>query len=130
MKERREEDILAKAPIRAKLGEAEYEIKPLTILKAREWRKQLTTAMESITQSFGQSSTPGNLGPALTSALIQFPEKVAELVFAYAPELPKDKILEEATEEQLCTAFSAIMRVAFPFLGQLGTTVQLMKANL
>lgn len=130
MKERTEDDILSQAPVKVKLGEKEYELKPLTCRKAREWRLKLSESLSVITASFGQSPEPGNLGPALTSALISFPEKLLELVFAYEPSLPRETILDEATEEQVASAFSVIMKLAFPFLGQLATTVQIMKASV
>jgi hypothetical protein len=65
----------------------------------------------------------------LAGALVEFPEKLADLVFAYGTELPKDEILEKATEEQIAAAFSAIMVVAFPFLAQLGLVTQLVRAT-
>jgi hypothetical protein len=57
----------------------------------------------------------------LGEAFLCFPEKIAELVFAYAPNLPKEKILDPetgATEEQFALAFSQIESVAFPYLRQ------------
>jgi len=52
----------------------------------------------------------------LISALVQCPEKLADLLFAYAPSLPKDEILENSTEEQIVTAFSGLVEVAYPFI--------------
>ena len=61
-------------------------------------------------------STLPQLSRGFTATLIQFPEKIADLVFAYDKSLPQEVILEEATEEQISSAFSAIMLVAYPFL--------------
>lgn len=128
--ERTDSDILAKAPIKVLLGSTEYDVHPLTILKAREWRAKVNESFQSIAQSFAAKPEPGNLGPALTGALLAFPEKLAELVFAYAPDLPQQTILEEATEEQMNAAFGKIMKLAFPFVGQLAQTIQILKASL
>jgi hypothetical protein len=88
---------------------------------------QLNESLGGIVSNF--QPTPGVDSKAfangLTGALIEFPEKIIDLVFAYAPELPKEELLgsEEApgkaTEEQFAHAFSQIMGVAYPFLPQL-----------
>jgi hypothetical protein len=45
---RTESDMIAKSPVMVKLGETEYPIKPLTILKAREWRGKLVAAVYGV----------------------------------------------------------------------------------
>lgn len=129
MEKRSESDILAKAPIKVKLGEKDYRIPVLTVLPAREWRIKLNTELAGLTGSFKvvEAADANAVASGLTFALIQFPEKVAELVFLYAGEsLPKDEILAASTEEQLAAAFSAIMQVAYPFLPQLSLATQVM----
>lgn len=115
---RNEADMISKAPIKVKLGEKEYSIPILTILPSREWRIKLNDEMAGIVDAFKPESVDGNVfGRGLASALIGFPEKMADLVFAYAgPILPKDEVLASATEEQVGTAFSAIMEVAYPLV--------------
>jgi hypothetical protein len=64
----------------------------------------------------------------LPAALAQFPEKLCDLVFAYAPNLPKEQILEEASEEQMRAAFDRIWEISFQdFLVQLGAARELLK---
>lgn len=128
MKQRSEEDILSKTPIKALLGSTEYDLKPLPIIKARAWRSKLAETMQSIVGNM--DSTADKTAQAITSALVAFPDKVADLVFAWSPELPQKQILEEATEEQLAIAFSALMVMAYPFLAQLAMTVQVTKSQL
>jgi hypothetical protein len=133
MEKRTESEILAKAPIKVTLGVKEYKIPVLTVLPARDWRTKLDASMAGLADSFKvvESASANAVANGLTFALIQFPEKVADLVFDYAGEsLPKDEILQNATEEQLGTAFSAIMQVAYPFLPQLAMVTQVMRANL
>lgn len=125
---RTESQMITKAPEEVTFGEAKYELKPLSILKAREWRSLLNSEMVEITGSLSASQSDTSIGPALTSALINFPEKMAGLVFAWSPDLDKEKVLAEATEEQLAVAFSTIMRFAYPFLASLQTVLQVVKS--
>lgn len=147
MEKRTESEILAKAPIKVKLGEKDYKIPVLTVLPARDWRTKLDASMAGLADSFKvmESANANAVANGLTFALIQFPEKVADLVFDYANGwtnpgqvlshgshdlvLPREEILANATEEQLATAFSAIMQVAYPFLPQLAMVTQVMRAN-
>lgn len=126
---RTEEEILGKLPIEVKLGEKVYKIAPLTILKGMEWRKKLHSDVASVLETFTQPAAAPGFHVGLAAALLQFPEKLIELIFAYAPDLPKDEIMENATEEQIAHAFSRIVQVAYPFLAQLGTLTQAMKAS-
>ena len=130
MKERTEEQIFSRMPIQVTLGDAKYDLKPLPIIKAREWRTKLTETMQGIVGTMSADQSPMTMGPALTAALVGFPDKVCELVFAWATELPTEKILAEATEEQLAVAFSGVMKMAYPFLAQLAMTMQVTKSQL
>ena len=130
MKERTEDQILSKEPIKVTLGSEQYDLKPLPILKARQWRAKLTETMKSIVDPMSAEQTSTNMGPAMTAALVSFPDKVADLVFTWEPALPTQKILEEATEEQLAVAYSAIMLMAYPFLAPLILTTKVTKSQL
>jgi hypothetical protein len=128
--ERTEDQIISKSPLKVILGEKDYFIKPLTILKQREWRTKLNEEMAGIIANFNPSADNKTMVNGLTGALVAFPEKIADLVFAYAPDLPKDEILETATEEQIASTFSAVMALAFPFLAQLKLITTLTRAKL
>lgn len=130
MKERTEEQIITKTPIEVTLGSKLYPLKPLPILKAREWRTKLTETMKEVVGSMSSEESAKTIGPAMTAALVAFPDKVAELVFAWSPDLPKEEIEAEATEEQLAVAYSAIMVLAYPFLMPLLLTMQVTKSQL
>ena len=126
---RTEEQILSRAPIEVTLGETKYSIRPLTIIKSREWRAKLQEELAGIVGQFNQKADGNTMVAGLTGALVQFPEKLADLVFAFAPDLPNDTILEEATEEQICAAFSVCLTLAFPFLAQLAMVRQVVTAS-
>jgi hypothetical protein len=133
MSDRTEEQILARAPIGLQFGGKKYEAPILTILKARKWRETLINDAKEIAGSL-TSETNGrdeSFFVGLGTVFLGFPEKMADLVFAYAPDSRKKK-LEQATEEELGVAFAAIMKVAFPFSRQLSlmTSIFQMGASL
>lgn len=130
MRERTEEEIFSKSPILVTLGETKYPLKPLPINKAREWRAKVTETMRGIISTMGAEESPASVSSSLTAALVAFPDKVVELVFAWESDLPTEKILNEATEEQLGEAFKSIMVMAYPFLAHLAMTVQVTKSQL
>ena len=130
--QRTEDQVLAKAPIAVMLGAKEYEIKLLSINAQRAWRQKMSQEMQEVVNQFAPTSKAPNasvFSAGLTVALTQFPEKLTELVFAYAPDLPREQIMEEATEEQISVAFSKIVQVAFPFLAHLGMVKSAIQAS-
>jgi hypothetical protein len=126
MKARTEDDILSRAPIVAKLGDKDYSIPLLAVMDQREWRKKLFAELAPVLSVFVFNPEGMTVADALTAALLQFPEKLCDLVFLYTPELPKDDILANATEEQIVTAFSAIMNVAFPFVPEIKRAMKIL----
>jgi hypothetical protein len=128
MKARTEDQIISQAPIEVTLGPTKYPITPLTIKKSAAWRKKLIDTCSTLLSNFDEESNPVNMGHGLTRSLIAFPEGILNLVLDYAPNLDRAVIEEQATEEQVAAAFSAIMQVAYPFLAQLGTVNQVVKA--
>jgi hypothetical protein len=116
MPERTESEMLARAPIKAQLGGKTYELKILTILEARAWRELMFNAAEG---AIGVLSSEvldlSVLISGLNTVLLRFPEKLAGLLFAYAPELPREEVEASATEEELAVVLNVIMKVAFPF---------------
>lgn len=130
--QRTEDQILSREPFDAKLGSETYKIKPLGILKQRQWREKLAEEVNAITEGFSQPTTNKNaLTSGLASALLRFPEKIVDMVFLYAPDLDQQKIMEdeETTEEQFAKVFGDIMSVAFPFLASLQLMTTLMKTS-
>lgn len=129
MKPRTEDEILARSPLSVKLGDKDYSIPLLAVMAQREWRKNLFAELAPILESFNFKVDGKSMAAGLTASLLTFPEKLCDLVRAYAPDLPWEEILAEATEEQIGSAFSAIMVVAFPFVPQLGMVTNLLRAN-
>jgi len=117
---RTDEQQLTMAPIVVRFGTVDYDIKPLPMKKAQQWRAQLIETAKEIASTMKQDAT---ISPAflngLAFILLQFPEKLVDLVCAYSPELPRETIENEGTEEQLSRAFGQVVQVAFPFVGEL-----------
>lgn len=164
MKERTEDDINALAPITMRLGRKDYLVPPLAVSPQREWRKKYCTELAPVIDRLDAKVDPKTMLQGLTASLLQFPEKLLNLLFDYrefgytleclstegveakhlqtqflqrladgalteAPDFPRAEILATATEEQIASAFSAVMAVAFPFAPQLATARNLLKAT-
>jgi len=126
---RTDAQMLGQLPIKLFFGEQTYDVKVLTVIKNREWKEKLAVKFGVIIGQLDAPAEISNFLGGLTMALIQMPDKLAEMVFEYAPDLPKEDILKIATDEQICLAFSEIMQVAYPFLAQLGTMRQVAKSE-
>jgi len=129
--QRTDEQILTREPLTIKLGTKDFQVKILALGKARSWRMKLLETMSCVLASFKDVPTPGNMAPALTAAMLTFPDKLHDLVEAYSPEIAADReyILENASDEQLAAAYGRITAVAFPFLAQLNMTATVLKSN-
>jgi len=135
MEPRSESDIVKKT-LTLHFGDKEYEVPVLRMLAAAKWRKEYFERTKEVSSSMivdnmddkGQLSK--SVGNALSGALLAFPEKIPELVFSYAPSLPKDEILDAAYDQEFAIAFSQIWQVAFsPFLASLGTVLEMQRAS-
>lgn len=124
--ERTEQQKLTKAPIVVTFGEKEYQIKVRRILAAQEWRQQFMQEIEALFGAMGQKAdgTPAFMS-GMRAMFAQFPEKMVDLVCSYDPELPRQEIRENATEEQISVAFGRVVQIAFPFNGELMTVARI-----
>lgn len=133
---RTEEAGLFQLPEKVTLGDREYEIRPLTINEQGRWRelfyqklrlvaKGFTPPRWTLLSFFNRAEDTQEFTRALHLAFIEFPGFVADLFFAYAPELPRKKIEATATEVELVVAFNAVMRLGFPFFDLLQTVLAL-----
>jgi len=118
--DRTEEDKILRAGIVVILGGKEYEIKPLVIRDAREWRKKLAGMMSKLPQ-YIQVTTDDVEGfmSAINIMMVGMPDEIADLFFAYAKDLNREEIESNATEVELSKAFEAVLDIALPLLGSL-----------
>jgi len=114
---RTEEDKIMKAPLVVVLGGQEYEVKPLVIVEAREWRKKLAALFGKITKNAGvDSNTPEQFEDALNSIMMTVPDEMIDLFFAYAKDLNREEIEQVATESEIQVALMQVMDIALPLI--------------
>jgi len=122
---RTEEDKLTKALIKVILGGKEYEIKPLVIRDARDWRKQLTALLSRIPSYTGiTTDDPAGFANAMQAMVVDMPDQMADLFFAYAKDLDRDEIEGLASEAELAAAVEQVLEVAFPLVQSLTTSLK------
>ena len=117
IKPRPEEERLAQAPIEVMLGGEIYQISPLVIRDSRPWRKRviaLLAPLPAMVEATMDVSNPDAFGSVLTQMMVTMPDQVLDLFFDYATALDRDKIEDTANDAEIATAFSAIIKVAFP----------------
>lgn len=115
MAERTEEQIVARAPIVVKLGGNEYEVAPLVIREARNWRRRVVEVITLLPEHLGATTdAPEDFDAALKALLVTMQDTVLDLFFEYAKDLNREEIEGIATEEEVAEAFSRIVEVAFP----------------
>ena len=117
-------------------GGKEYVVPVLRMRKAAEWRKEYFERTKEVSTAMlvdnidDKGQLAKSVGNALTGALLAFPEKIPELVFSYAPSLPKEEILDAAFDAEFSRAFAQIWQVAFsPFLASLGTVLEMQRSQ-
>lgn len=107
---RTEEDKVLQAPIKARFGGTEYDIKILCIRDNREWRKKFNTALAALDAGINS----GTDSKALEILLVNNPDTVFDLVFAYAKDLKRDEIEAVATDKEISDVLPLIIEASFP----------------
>jgi hypothetical protein len=134
---RSDSDVLLKE-LKLKFGEKAYTVPVLRMREAAKWREEFFARTKSVSDSlpgnFTDEKDPAALQKAISrgvmGSLIEFPDRIPELVFCYAPSLPKDEIMEVAYDQDFSRAFAQIWEVAFaPFLASLGMVLEMQRAT-
>jgi len=135
MEQRDDSDVLLKV-LHLHFGDKQYDVPILRMKASAKWRQEYFERTKEISASMIVDSVGDNgelskqVGNALTAAMLKFPDKIPELVFSYAPDLPKEEIMEIAYDDDFSHAFSMIYKVAFqPFLASLGTVLEMQRAR-
>lgn len=114
-KERTEAEMIARSPIKIMLGGKPYDLAILNRLGSRKWRELLIEkAHEVLTALSTEVTSMESLVGGLSTAMMLFPDKTAELISKWSPEL-EQSALDEATDEELSIALQQIIDVAFPY---------------
>ena len=118
--ERTEAEKVTQEPITVKLGGKEYEIIPLVIRDSRKWRKKIINLIAPLPSLVSATmDDPDVFKNALTRLMVVMPDKVIDLFFEYAKDLPRDEIEETANDTELAVAFDQVVAVAFPLVQSL-----------
>ena len=113
--ERTEEDKVVQAGIKVILGGKEYDIAPLVIRDSREWRKKVVKLVAPLSHDVSiTEEDPDSFERVFTKLLVDMPDQVLDLFFDYAKALKRDEIESIATDAEMATAFSEVVKVAFP----------------
>ncbi len=126
---RTEEQKILQEPLKVILGGEERRIRVLTIRESSEWRKKLVTLWSQIPKFTKiTSETPDDFSKALNSLLVEMPDAVTDLFFAYAKDLDREEVEQVATDSEIARAFEQVIEVAFPLarslLGAMGRLSQ------
>ena len=126
-KKRTEDDKLCRSPLVVVLGGIEREIRILSIREAREWRAKLAGYLTKLPKwTSVTTDQPDDFENAMNAMMIEVPDMVSDLFFAYAKELDKKEIEDVATDQELAKAFQEVAVFALPLTGSL---VQAMSAG-
>jgi hypothetical protein len=107
------------------LGGREFEIRPLSIKKSREWRQKLSGPFQDLAGTLQNAdqieltnpADVANLIELVKERLIDAPDLVFELVCEYAPAIAADRtwIEENANDEEAMEALIEVLKLAYPF---------------
>jgi len=126
MDKRTEEQIVTQASILVSFGGKEYELKPLVIRESREWRRQFAAILGELPLFVSVADTTEHFQQVINGMFMDVPDKVIDLIFAYAKDLPRDEIEAVATDVEMSVAFERILEVAFPLSrSMMGATAKL-----
>ncbi len=125
MTERSEEDKVEQASIEVILGGVKYYIKHLVIRDSRVWRKKVIGLLAPL-PSMVETTTEDQEGflVALNTMLVDMPDQVLDLFFAYAKDLNREEIEGKATDPELAEAFKEVIAVTFPLAESLPAVIQ------
>jgi hypothetical protein len=132
---RSDSDILLKE-LKLTFGGKEYRVPVLRMREAAKWREEYVKRTQLVAASMPMNADEKapdfakTMGTALLHGLLKFPEAIPELVFSYAPSLPKEEIMANGYDQEFTSAFRAIWGVAFqPFLASLGMALETGRAQ-
>lgn len=126
---RTDSEKLGKLPIIVCLGGKEYNIHPKPLRQSRLWKEKAKDCIEDFEHLFRVDYTnTQDAISALRAFLFDTLDELIDLVFEWEPDLPKDEILDTATEDEMLNAVFAVMELAFPLAQRFGINLSNMKS--
>jgi len=122
--ERTEEQKVARAPVIVILGGEEYSIRQLTLDESAVWKQQVAKLLsDGFRQMKTDATEPEKFSTALLAFIIDSPNALIDLFFAYAKDLDRAEIEKIATETEIAVAWEKVRQVAFPLAQSLVETM-------
>lgn len=119
--ERTDTQKLNREPIKVVLGNKEYTISPKPIFVSRKWKQKALPVVEKFEGLFKiDLSNNAETIPAIKEFIFIVTDELIDLVFDWETDLPKDLIMNSATEEELLEAAIVVIGLAFPLVQRLG----------
>jgi hypothetical protein len=109
------------------IGGVDYEIRPKNIRQSRAWREQfqaviapIITALRVQEVKLNDLNAFADIFEAVRAQIIGAPEILFDMVCSYCPDIEADRerIENEAFDDEIVRAFVAVLKVVFP-LGSL-----------
>ena len=107
------------------LAGKEYEIKPMPIRQARDFREKVSKELDPILNTFSavdqvEITTLGSLNTVfnnLREVVLRSPDHALNILCEYSPAIQEDKerIENEAYDEEVITAFVEVLKQLYPF---------------
>lgn len=117
---RTDDDKMTGAPVMVTLGGKEYPVYPKKYKEKREWRQKAKAVFDTLDVlnriDFEKDQVQGAL--FAKNLMLDFIDECVDLLFEWEPTLPKEEILENATEEELIDAIWAVKGLVVPLVLQ------------
>jgi hypothetical protein len=114
-------------PVIVKLAGKDYEIQPLPIKGAREFRQKFTAPLGELIETLqiapksdlNDFQAIGGLLAAVKNVIIGSMDMVLNILFEYSPELQADRVRieDEAYDDEAITSFVEVLKLLYPFGG-------------
>lgn len=114
---------LNREPVIVVIAGNEYKNHPQSYKHSRAWKGKAKPTVEQFGSLFKTNfNDTASAFDALREFLFETFDQMIDLCFEYDPSLPKDEIVEAATEDELFEFILKTMEVAFPLVKRLGMT--------
>ncbi len=128
---RTDEAVLTRQHLELTLGGEKRLVRPLVLRDSRAWKRKVAEAfaeLGALDSSTLNLADPAGVRQALELIAVTVPERITDLVLAYAPELDREWFEAHVTDEEATEALVKMLEVTFPFLRRTSDLVRLTAA--
>ena len=127
-------DVILERPSKVTFGGKVYEVAPAKIDQDMRWREKCGEFAGEFFGTLAQFSKPGGAIDQRAAIVSIMPmlatkglDRLMDLLFIYAPDLPRDEIEAVATLDEKLDAVVEVLRLALPFILKLANLMQMME---